>query len=210
MEEVCRYYWYPIYAFVRRSGFSPHDAEDVAQDVFASLISHESILALRSSRGRMRTFMLGAVRHIISNRLRYDSTHKRGGGEAVLSLDEVDAENRYVHEPADIRDPERIFDRAWAEGVLAGAEERLRADFAKAQNLEGYTQLREFLPLGDNETPYSEAAQKLGIRESALRLQIHRMRKRYGKLIEEEIAQTVDTPAEVKAELEHLMAVMGR
>lgn len=107
-------------------------------------------------------------------------------------------EARYSLEPADIRDPDRIFDRAWAEG-------KLRADFARADNLDGYEQLREFLPLGENEIPYPEAARRLGIRKCGLRLQIHRMRKRYARLVEEEIAQTVSAPAEQK----HLLTVMG-
>lgn len=210
MEEICRGYWYPIYAFARRAGHSIEDAEDLTQEVFASLVTHDSIRAAREDKGRMRTFMLGAAKNIIHKKLRHDRAERRGAGQAPLSLDELDAESRYAREPADIRDPDSIFDRAWAEGVLAAAEEKLRADFAKADNLDGYAQLRKFLPLGDHATPYASAAKKLGLSEATLRLQIHRVRKRYGKLIEEEIAQTVSDPAAQKAELAHLMAVMGR
>lgn len=211
MDELCRQYWYPIYAFARRSGFPRHDAEDLTQIFFQRLIASETIHAAQREKGRLRSFMLALLKRVMANHLRGQHAEKRGGSPAAtLSLDEHSAEERYVHEPTDIRDPETIFDRAWAEGVLAAAEAKLRADFAAADNLEGYEQLREFLPLGDNATPYAAVAKKLGLAEGTLRLQIHRMRKRYGALLEQEIAQTVTEPAEVKAELGHLMAAIGR
>lgn len=210
LEEICRQYWYPIYAFARLRGFSAEDAEDLTQIFFQRLITSETIQAAQQEKGLMRTFMLSLLKRVISNHVRDASAAKRGGSmTATISFDELDAENRFAHEPADIRDADALFDHAWAHGVLDAAEKKLRADFAKADNLEGYDQLREFLPLGDNATPYAEAAARLGIAEAALRLQIHRMRKRYGKLIEEEIAHTVNDPAEVKAELTHLLAVIG-
>lgn len=211
MEQVCRQYWFPIYAFARRQGFSPQDAEDLTQVFFQRLIASETIQAAREEKGRMRSFMLSLLKRVISNHVRHASAEKRGGSPgATLSIDEHEAEERYAHEPLDIQDADALFDRAWAEKLLEAAEENLRRDFARADNLEGFEQLREFLPLGDNATPYPEVARKLGIAEGTLRLQIHRMRKRYGKLIEEEIAQTVEGPEEVKAERAHLMAVMGR
>lgn len=210
MEELCRQYWYPIYAFARRSGFSPHDAEDLTQVFFQRLITSETIHAAQQEKGRLRSFMLALLKRVIANHVRDAHRQKRGSGTATISMDEMDAEQRYAHEPADVRDPDAMFDRAWAEGVLDSAEQKLRDDFARADNLASFTQLREFLPLGDNATPYAAVAQKLAIAEGTLRLQIHRMRKRFGALIEEEIAQTVDDACEVKAELDHLMTVIGR
>ncbi|MDZ4401672.1 sigma factor [Prosthecobacter sp.] len=211
MEEICRQYWYPIYAFARRGGFSAADAEDLTQTFFQRLIASETIQAARQEKGHLRTFMLALLKRVIANYFRHASAEKRGGSPAAtLSLDDENAEDRYIREPADIHDPDLLFDRTWAQGVLDAAEKKLRQDFAKADNLDSFTQLREFLPLGDNATPYAAVAKKLGIAETALRLQIHRMRKRYGKLIEEEIAQTVHEPAEIKAELAHLMAAIGR
>lgn len=211
MEELCRQYWYPIYAFARRSGFPPHDAEDLAQVFFQRLIASETIHAAQREKGRLRSFMLSLLKRVIANHVRGAHREKRGGSPlATISMDEMDAEERYAHEPADVRDPDTIFDRAWAEGVLDSAEQKLRDDFARANNLASYAQLREFLPLGDNATPYAAVAKQLALAEGTLRLQIHRMRKRYGALIEEEIAQTVDSPGEVKAELDHLMTVIGR
>ena len=210
MEEICRQYWYPIYAFARRQGFSAHDAEDLTQVFFQRLIASETLQAARQDRGLMRSFMLSLLKRVISNHVRDATAEKRGGSfTATISLDDDTAEDRYVREPADLRDPDTLFDRAWAQRVLDAAGKKLRDDFARADNLEGYDQLREFLPLGDNATPYSKVAQTLGLAEGTLRLQIHRMRKRYGKCIEEEIAQTVSSPEEVKAELAHLMAVIG-
>lgn len=210
LEEICRQYWYPLYAFARHRGLSPHDAEDITQILFQNVITHDTIQSVRAEKGRMRTFMLAMLKNLISKKLRHDTAEKRGGSAgAGVSFDAMSAEERYAREPADVRDADALYDRAWASGVLAAAEARLGAEYAKTDNAETFEHLREFLPLGDNATPYVAAAKKLGIVEGALRLQIHRMRKRYGKLIEEEIAQTVSRPDEIKAELEHLMAVVG-
>ena len=210
MEEICRQYWYPVYAFNRRQGFAEADAEDLTQDFFRALVARETIQAAREEKGRLRSFMLNMLREMNANHLRHRSTEKRGGKVVVVSLDETDAEARYRHEPSDITDPARLFDRAWAERLLAAATERLREDFRKGDNLDDFEQLREYLPLGENATPYADASRKLGISESALRLQIHRMRKRYAKHLEAEIAQTVADPAEQRAELAYLLEVVGR
>ena len=210
LEEICSQYWYPIYAYARRFGFSAHDAEDVTQAFFHNLISHEALHAAQQEHGRMRTFMLAILRNVAHKQNRHENAEKRGGQVITVSFDEDVAEDRYQREPADRKDPELIFDRAWAYELLAAAAEKLRAEFIQGNNLDEYEQMREFLPLGDNATPYAEAAARLGINESSLRVQIHRMRKRYARLIEAEIAQTVSDPAEQMAELAHLMKVIGR
>lgn len=210
MEEICRQYWYPVYAFNRRQGFSKADAEDLTQEFFRALVARETIQAAREEKGRLRSFMLNMLREMNANHLRHRAAEKRGGKAVIVSLDETDAEERYRHEPAGITDPARLFDRAWAERLLAAATARLRADFDTGDNLDDFEQLREYLPLGENSTPYAEAAKKLGIGEAALRLQIHRMRKRYAKHVEAEIAQTVADPEEQKAELAYLLEVVGR
>lgn len=210
LDEICRSYWYPIYAFSRRFGFGAEDAEDLTQIFFQNLLSCESLQAVTQERGKLRNFMLAMLKRIISKHLRHDAAEKRGGSKAVtLSFDEFDAEARYSMEPSDGRDPDALFDQAWARDVLASAESKLHADYAKADNVETFEQLREFLPLGDNATPYADAAKKMGVTESTLRLLIHRMRKRYGKLVEQAIEHTVCDPEQIKAELEHLMRVIG-
>ncbi|MFO1436746.1 MAG: hypothetical protein U1F81_00400 [Verrucomicrobiaceae bacterium] len=211
LNEICRHYWYPIYAFTRRNGFSRHDAEDITQAFFQLVVTSEMILSAREENGRLRSFMLALLKRIISKHIRHVSAQKRGGSpNATLSFDDDTAEDRYLAEPADVRDPAALFDRAWAEEVLREAEQMVRADFARGDNLEDFERLREFLPLGDNATPYAELAASMAISESALRLQIHRMRKRYARCIEDQIAETVSTPDDAKAELEHLMKVIGR
>lgn len=210
MEEICRQYWYPLYAFARHRGFSAHDAEDLTQDLFRRVITTEIIHSARQEQGLMRSFLLSLLKKVISNHVRDASALKRGGPDtATISFTDLEAEGRYALEPAYIHDADTLFDRAWAQGVLDAAETKLRESFAEGNNLDGYDQLREFLPLGDNVTPYEDVARKLNITESALRQQISRVRKRYAKLIEQEIAQTVRHPDEVKAELAHLMAVIG-
>ena len=211
MENICRSYWYPIYAFARRSGFNTHDAEDVTQWFFQDMITSESLQRAREDRGHLRTFMLAMLKRIITLRRRSENAAKRGGGrEATVSFDELEAEEWYQHEPAEITDPELLFDRAWAEGVLKSAEAKLRNEWSSSDDLEMFDALSEFLPLGDNATPYPAVAARLRIEQPTLRLQIHRLRKRYAKLIEAEIAQTVDGPNELKTEREHLMATIGR
>lgn len=211
LDEICREYWYPIYAFARRQGFPRQDAEDVTQIFFQRLIASETIQAAQQEKGRMRTFMLSLLKKVISNRLRDAATEKRGGSPAAtISFEDMQAEERYLREASEVHDADAFFDRAWAEGVLGAAEKKLRDDYVSADNGSAYDQLRGFLPLGENATPYASAAKKLGINEGTLRLQVHRMRKRYAKLIEAEIAQTVDNASEVKAELEYLMTVVGQ
>ena len=210
LDEICSSYWYPIYAYARRYGFKPEDAEDLTQVFFQNLVSYESLQAVTQERGKLRNFMLAMLKRIISKHLRHDAADKRGGSKAAtLSFDEFDAEARYAMEPSDGRDPDALFDQAWARDVLASAETKLRADYLTADNVGTFEHLREFLPLGDNATPYADAAKKLGVTEATLRLQIHRMRKRYGKLVEQAIAHTVSDPGQIKAELAHLMSVIG-
>lgn len=210
MEEICRQYWYPLYAFSRHRGLSPHDAEDMTQVFFQNLLTYEAIQTLRVDKGRMRTFMLAMLKNLLNKQHRHDTAEKRGGPQAaVVSFDEMSAEERYLREPADKQDSDALYDRAWAAGVLSAAEHKLGVEYALAANSETFEHLREFLPLGDNATPYAAASARLNVTEATLRLRIHRMRKRYGKLIENEISQTVDDPREIRAELEHLMTVVG-
>ena len=210
LEEICRQYWYPLYAFARHRGLSPHDAEDMTQVFFQNLLTHDTIQSARVEKGRMRTFMLAMLKNLISKKHRHDTAEKRGGNEpALVSFDEMTAEERYLREPADKKDSDALFDRVWASGVLMRAEHKLNAEYVKSDNAGTFEHLREFLPLGDNATSYPEVATTLNVTEGTLRLLIHRMRKRYGKLIEEEIAQTVSDPEEVKAELAHLLAIIG-
>lgn len=139
MEEICRQYWYPIYAFARRAGFAAHDAEDLTQTFFQRLITSETLQAAREEKGHLRSFMLSLLKRVISNHVRDASAAKRGGSPAatVSLYEDNGAEARYRAEPADLNDPDTLFDRAWAGRVLDSAEKKLRQEFVKADNLEG-------------------------------------------------------------------------
>lgn len=210
LEEVCRSYWYPVYSWLRRSGQPQHDAEDLTQAFFVTLIEDQSINRARTERGRLRAFLLGVLKRTLSDHYHRQHALKRGGLAQIVSFEDYHAESRYQQEPKDLNSPDAVFDRAWARRVLESAEEKLGAECGDAGDREAFDLLREFLPLGDNATPYRKVASKLRIEEGTLRLQIHRMRKRYRKHIEDEIAQTVCDPAERQTELEHLMTAMGR
>lgn len=210
LEDICKGYWYPIYSYLRRSGHAPTDAEDLTQDFFHRVIEEKSILSASEARGRLRSFLLGVLKRLLSDHFRAQGREKRGGGRQIVSFDEADAEGRYIREPADVNSPDALYDRAWAEGVLNAAMEKLREEFVKADDLPLFDRLQEFLPLGDNATPYKKVAALTGLTDGAVRLQVHRMRKRYAKLIEEEIAHTVDDEADIQAEREHLLSVMAR
>jgi RNA polymerase sigma factor (sigma-70 family) len=210
LEEVCRSYWYPVYSWLRRSGQARHDAEDLTQAFFMKLVQDGVIDRAHMERGRLRAFLLGVLKRTVSDHYHHERALKRGGHAQVISFEDQDAEERYKREPKDLKSPDAMFDRAWAQRVLKSAEEKLRAECDDSNDFEIFEGLREFLPLGDNATPYRKVAARFKIEEGTLRLQIHRMRKRYRKHIEDEIAQTVADPGEQKAELEHLMAAMGR
>lgn len=208
MEEICRQYWYPVYAFHRHYGFDRSDAEDLTQDFFQACVNRETIQIVRAEKGRLRSLFLSMLREMAAKHLRHRSARKRGGGMEIVALDGMDAEERYGSEPTANADPARLFDRAWAVRLLDSATWRLREDFEKGDNGGEFKLLREFLPLAEGSTPYAEAARRLGIDESTLRLKIHRMRKRWGKHIDAEIAETVTNPDEHKAEREYLLGLI--
>lgn len=210
LEDICKGYWYPIYSYLRRSGHAQADAEDLTQDFFQRVIEEKSILAADEARGRLRSFLLGVLKRLLSDHFRAQGREKRGGGRRIVSFDETDAEGRYIREPADLNCPDALYDRAWAEGVLNSAMEKLRGEFVKADDLPLFDRLKEFLPMGENATPYKKVAALAGLSDGAVRLQVHRTRKRYGKLIEEEIAQTVEDEADIQTERDHLLNVMAR
>lgn len=209
-EEVCTTYWYPVYGYLRRSGQSKHDAEDLTQAFFQRLIEERSILGAQMDRGLLRSFLLGVLKRSLGDHYEKLRAVKRGGRAKIISFEEQDAESRYALEPADLKSPDAIFDHAWAMRVLESAEGKLRGECASSDDLDTFESLREFLPLGENATPYRKVAARLKIEEPTLRLQIHRMRKRYRQHVENEIAQTVGDPAAQKHELEHLMSAIGR
>lgn len=204
LEELCRTYWYPLYAYVRRQGHSKEDAEDLTQGFFASFLKRNYLEGLSSERGRFRAFLLAALKHYLANERDRAGRQKRGGGVVPLSLDWQDAEARYQIDPADQLSPDKLYDRAWAMTLLEQVIARLRADCAAEGRAGGFEQLKPFLMVGKGAIPYAEAAARLGVNEGAARVAVHRLRKRYRELLRAEIAQTLSDPADLDEEMRAL------
>ncbi len=208
LEELCRLYWYPIYAFLRRRGYPQHDAEDFTQGFFIKLLAEESLSAVDGSKGRLRTYLLHHLKRHLTDQKRFNGALKRGGGVNTISFDEMRAEERYAHEPQDERDPERLFTRAWAHELLAGVREKLRADFEGAKRPHAFEVLLPFLLLDDDPPSYREVAAQLCATEVSVRLMVSRLRAKFRTLLREEVARTVLTPEDLNGEMESLKSVL--
>ncbi len=205
LETLCRDSWFPLYAFARRGGAAPADAADLVQGFFADLLEREGIAAADPERGRFRTFLLAAFRHHASKEREKARAAKRGGG-AVLSLDFADGESRYLAEPVDDRTPERIYERRWALALLDRVLGDLEADYA-GDRAPLFRTLRPWLAGGDPPS-HAEAAAALGLSEGAVKVALHRLRRRYRDLLRAAIAETVATPEEVEDEIRHLLGAV--
>ncbi len=205
LATLCRDYWYPLYAFVRRRGYPPHDAQDLTQEFFASLLEAKATAA-DPRRGRFRSYLLGALKHFLANDWNRQQAQKRGGGQRLVEWDALDPEARYAMEPADQTDADLLFDKRWALDLLDRAMKRLRAEFAAKNDEAVFDALKDTLT--GAEPPREELARRLGMTEGALKVAIHRLRQRYREVLRSEIAETVDSPADVDDEMRHLAAVL--
>lgn len=210
LESLCRSYWYPLYAYTRRRGYGPEDAQDLTQEFFHQFLASDWIGRAEPTRGRFRSFLLRGLQNLLANEWQKRQRLKRGAGNDMISLDAFTAEERYHLEPADDSTADKLFERRWAMTLLQRVIERLQAEQASAGNAERFVALREVL-LGepDNEG-YSGLARRLGWTESALKTSVHRLRQRYRELLREEVARTVGDPNEVRDELCHLLRVVAR
>ena len=209
MEEICRNYWFPIYSYLRRSGRSAHDAEDITQAFFERLINESAIKSARQEHGKLRSFLLSMLVRLLSDQGRHNNALKRGGGQRLLSFDEMEAEERYAREPQDVRDPGKIYLHAWASDILHGVRAKLRTAFEEEGRLEMFLALDPYLGSEDTQPPYEELATKLGSTSGAVRLLVHRLRKKFRVLLEREIARTVMKPEDIEEELAWLRQVMA-
>lgn len=208
LETLCRTYWYPLYAFVRRRGHGPDEAQDLTQDFFADLIERESLRSVERSKGRFRSFLLGAMQNHLATEHKKAQALKRGGQCAFVSIDEQDAEGRYLREPAGNLTPERIFERRWALTLLENTLAALHLEYLRAGKLEVFEALQRTLS-GDQDAPaWSAIAPKLALTEGATRVAAHRLRRRYGELLRDAIAHTVSSPEEIEDEINHLFRVL--
>ncbi len=209
LEKLCRIYWPPLYAYVRRRKFSLEDAQDLTQEFFARFLAGNYLETVRRSRGKFRSYLLAALQHFLANEWDKARTAKRGGGQIALPLHDLGAENRY-RLMADLdRTPEEIFDQSWALALLEQARGRLRDEYAAAGKERRFEQLVGFLPGAAMPLSYPEAARQLGLAEEAVRSEVCRLRKRYRELVRLEIAQTVTTPAEIEEKVRYLIAVLS-
>jgi RNA polymerase sigma factor (sigma-70 family) len=207
LEELCRTYWYPIYACIRRKGYAPADAEDLAQGFFALLLELHSLAAVRRERGRFRSFLLASLNHYIADEWDRASAARRDV-RRTIPLDPQAAEQRYIQALADTVTPERLFERQWALTLLETVVRRLQAEYESAGKGELFMALR-FAITGQRSTvPYTELAGQLAMSEPAVRVAVHRLRQRYRRILRQEIAQTVASPQDVADELRALMAAL--
>jgi RNA polymerase sigma factor (sigma-70 family) len=209
LEELCRIYWYPLYAYLRRQGQSKEDAEDLTQGFFSRLLERHDLAGVSSEKGKFRAFLLMALKHFVSNERRRAGRFKRGGGQLLLSLDWQDADSRYQIEPADNLSPDKLYDRAWAVRLLEQVIARLRDECGAEDKAELFERLKPFLMVGKSAIPYPETAADLKISEATVRVVVHRLRKRYRELLRDEIAHTLTDPAHVEEELRALFSAFG-
>ncbi len=209
LEELCRTYWYPLYAYVRRHGHSREDAEDLTQGFFARLLEKHYLEGITSDGGKFRSFLLVALKRFLANEWDRANRQKRGGGEKPLSLDWQDAETLYQIALADNLSPDKLYDRAWAVVVLERVITRLRDENGADGKAGLYEQLKPFLMMGRSEMPYAQAAAALKMTEGGVRVAVHRLRRRYRELLREEIAQTLANPAQADEEMQALFSALA-
>ncbi len=206
LEELCRTYWYPLYAYIRRRGYAREDAEDLAQAFFARLLEKNYLEGLSSEKGKFRAFLLAALKHFLANEWDRANRQKRGGGATVLSLNWQSGDSRYQIDPADNLSPDKLYDRAWAVTLLERVITRLREESIADGKAKLFEQLKPFLMTGKSAIPYAEAAASLDLTEGAVRVAVHRLRQRYRELLRQEISQTLSNSAQVEEELRALFS----
>jgi len=205
IAQLCAVYWYPIYAFVRRSGHSPHDAEDLTQSFFARLLEKKSLGAIQRDKGKFRSFLLASLKNFLANEWDKANAAKRGGRETVVSLDEEPAEDRYLREQSHMLTPEKLFEQSWVLTVIDAALCELRQEYVAAGKEELFDALQDRLIGAENSESYADLAVQLKTGEGALRMTVLRMRRRVGDLLRAQVQRTVETATEVEEELRELI-----
>ena len=208
LNELCETYWIPLYAFARRKGHEKAAAEDLTQSFFAHLLEKNRLAVADESRGRFRTFLLTSFGNFMANEWRSDQAQKRGGGQPTLSLDFDDADQTYSVAPVENLTPEKIFERTWAMTLLKQTMARLAEQYQQNEKGRLFDAIKDFLVGGSNAT-YLEIGERLGMREGAIKVAVHRLRERYGEQLRMEIARTLDDPSDVDDELKRLFEALS-
>jgi RNA polymerase sigma-70 factor (ECF subfamily) len=208
LGDLCQAYWYPLYAFIRRCGYTREDAQDLAQEFFARLLTRNWLAQVDESKGRFRSFLLAALKHFLANELDKARALKRGGAQRFISLDGVTAETRYQLEPAHSESPDKIFERRWAIQLLEKALVALQQELAKEGKGAVFDELKDCLAGSRESIPYAELAPRLGVTVGTLKVMVHRFRGRYRELLREEVSRTVAESTQIESEMRHLLEIL--
>ena len=209
LSALCGQYWYPLYAFIRRSGYEHQAAQDLTQGFFEHLLSTNGLQAANSEKGRFRSFLLRSVKNYLANTYHRDQTQKRGGAVTQFSLDDSEAAERYQFEPVDKLTPEALYERRWALTLIEQVLAKVRVGFAVAHRDELFDALKPAL-LGEAKAGYAEVAKRFGTTEGAIKVMVHRLRQRFRSTLEEMVGQTVNGPEEIQDEIRFLIAALER
>lgn len=209
LECLCREYWYPLYAFIRRRGHPPADAEDLTQGFFAYLLERRLVSRADREAGRFRSFLLGSLKHFLAHEHERATAIKRGGGQPVLSFDQIDPEERYALEPSDGATPETIFDQRWALQQIENALSRLRAEYASSGRGPLFALLKDYVWGDKSALSLAGIAEQFDLTEEAVKKSVQRLRLRFRDSLRAEIARTVTTPGQIDEELRHLRAALS-
>ena len=209
LESLCRAYWFPIYAYVRRCGQAPEDAQDLTQEFFCRLLEKRWLESADREKGKLRAFLIVALKHFMAKEWRRASAQRRGGGQSPAQFDTAFAESRFAADNHSLA-PNETFDRQWALTLLDLTVNRLRDEFAAAGKPDDFAILKNCLLAGRGEIEYAAVASQLGVNEGAARVAVHRLRKRFREIYREEISQTLAVGADVEGELRHLAAALSR
>lgn len=209
LEAICRAYWYPLYAYVRRCGQSPHDAQDLTQEFFCRLLEKRWLDSANPAKGKLRTFLIVALKHFMSKEWRRASAQRRGGGNSQVQFDTAFAESRYAVDASSLAADE-TFDQQWALTLLDLTVNRLREEFTTAGEPGVFETLKHCLMAERGAIDYAAVAKRLGVNEGAARVAVHRLRKRFREVYREEISQTLADGADLDGELRHLAAALAR
>lgn len=209
LEKLCRTYWYPLYAFIRRKGRTEEDAKDLTQQFFARLLERKDFQSVDARKGKFRTFLLASLTHFLSNERDYAQAAKRGGGATIISLDAINAEQWHRFEPVSELSPDKLFDQRWAMTLLEQAVSQLREEMMAGGKAGQFEQLKTFLTHEPRASDYAAMAERLGGTNQSIAVTVHRMRQRYRELVRAEVANTVSSPIEVEEEMRHLYSALN-
>jgi RNA polymerase sigma factor (sigma-70 family) len=210
LEAMCRSYWFPLYAYVRRKGYSQHDAQDLTQGFFERLLARDFLDKVSREKGKFRSFLLASMNNYLNDEYARRQRLKRGGGQRVISLDQSSAEERYQLEPQDHLTPEHLFEKQWILTMLETVLQQLRDDYVGQGKGDLFDKLKVLLTAGKGVVPFSQLAEELAMTEPATRMAASRLRRRYSDLLRQEIANTVSRPEEIDEELDHMFKALGR